>query len=76
MNQNQDSEFTSEILEGYKKKILRESGLRQDNDDESVIEAEISVTKEDILFVLSTISKEAEFDRLSIKQLFYGMASA
>ncbi|HJR84087.1 MAG TPA: hypothetical protein VJ772_01835 [Nitrososphaeraceae archaeon] len=34
------------------------------------------VTKQDIDFVIQTIIKEAEHDRISIRQLFYGMASA
>jgi hypothetical protein len=34
------------------------------------------ITKQDIDFVIETITKEAKHDRLSIEQLFYGMASA
>lgn len=36
----------------------------------------ITVTDADISFVLETIYKEAECDRPSVKQLFYGMCSA
>ena len=34
------------------------------------------VTKEDILFVLETMYKEAPYDKTSLKQLFFGMCSA
>ena len=34
------------------------------------------VTQEDIDFVIATIKKEAAYDKPSIKQLFYGMATA
>lgn len=34
------------------------------------------LTKEDIHHVISTMSKEAKYDLISIKQLFYGMCSA
>jgi hypothetical protein len=34
------------------------------------------ITSEDIKFVLDTMKKEAPYDFVSIKQLFYGMASA
>jgi hypothetical protein len=35
-----------------------------------------TVTEEDIEFVINTMKKEAPYDVVSIKQLFYGMASA
>jgi hypothetical protein len=37
---------------------------------------EIKLTSDDISFIINTIKKEAEHDEISIKQLFYGMASA
>lgn len=40
------------------------------------IEAAIPVTSEDIKFVIDVMKKEAPHDETSIKQLFYGMASA
>jgi hypothetical protein len=38
-------------------------------------EAAQPVTSEDIQFVISTMKKEAPYDEVSIKQLFYGMCS-
>jgi hypothetical protein len=45
-------------------------------EEEEGLAAESKLTAEDINFVINTITKEAEYDGLSIKQLFYGMASA
>jgi hypothetical protein len=44
--------------------------------EEEQLAAENKLTTEDIDFVINTIKKEARYDELSIKQLFYGMASA
>jgi hypothetical protein len=55
-----------------------EPEIRSDASEEEV-EAELAkfeLSAEDISFVINTMKKEAEYDLLSIKQLFYAMASA
>jgi hypothetical protein len=55
-----------------------EPEIRSDASEEEV-EAELAKLKlsaEDISFVITTMKKEAEYDLLSLKQLFYAMASA
>jgi hypothetical protein len=44
--------------------------------EEQRLAAENKLTAEDIEFVINTIKKEAQYDDLSIRQLFYGMGSA
>jgi len=44
--------------------------------DDKIKEANIKVTQSDINFVIETMTLEAQHDKTSIKQLFYGMASA
>jgi hypothetical protein len=45
-------------------------------DREELVLAQTKLTKQDKEFVLNAIKKEAPYDELSIKQLFYGMSSA
>jgi hypothetical protein len=52
------------------------STLHKEEEEEKQLAAENKLTEEDIDFVINTIKKEAQYDELSIKQLFYGMASA
>jgi hypothetical protein len=44
--------------------------------EEERLAANNKLSVDDINFVINTIKKEAQYDELSIKQLFYGMASA
>jgi hypothetical protein len=51
------------------------------NDDKLITEEDKedkdqSVTSQDIRFVLDTISKQAPFDKIQIKQIFYGICSS
>jgi hypothetical protein len=48
----------------------------EEEEKEKQLAAENKLTAEDISFVINTSRKEAQYDELSIKQLFYGMASA
>jgi hypothetical protein len=45
-------------------------------EEEERLAANNKLSADDINFVINTIKKEAQYDELSIKQLFYGMASA
>jgi hypothetical protein len=73
---------TDEELEQMKQDLLKASKNDQDlhqqqlDDEDQKLANEIKLTVEDINFIISTIRKEAEHDEISIKQLFYGMASA
>ena len=53
---------------------LTSSQSQEHNYDEQL--ANEKLTTEDIAFVISTMKKEAEYDEVSIKQLFYGYCSA
>ncbi len=44
--------------------------------EEERLAAQNKLTAKDIEFVINTIKKEAQYDELSIRQLFYGMGSA
>jgi Bifunctional DNA primase/polymerase, N-terminal len=49
--------------------------INEDN-EEFLLATQNKLTTQDIEFVINTIKKEAEYDELSIRQLFYGMGSA
>jgi hypothetical protein len=49
---------------------------KQQEEKQTEIPIQDKVTEDDINFVIETITREAEHDKISIKQLFYGMASA
>ena len=64
--------------EGPRKAGYYYNGEQEEEEDEEErhLAAENKLTAEDINFVINTIKKEAQYDELSIKQLFYGMSSA
>ena len=80
MNDSKDdsNSIASEELEEFKKKILKEQGDTQQGERQEEIDDKplSKVTKDDIEFVINTMTKEAKYDLLSIKQLFFGMSSA
>jgi hypothetical protein len=45
-------------------------------DEDQILASKQKISEADIEFIINTMKKEAECDVLSIKQLFYGMASA
>jgi hypothetical protein len=47
-----------------------------DNNEEYLLATQNTLTAKDINFVIDTIKKEAQYDELSIRQLFVGMSSA
>jgi hypothetical protein len=48
----------------------------EDDVDESFANYNKSITSKDINFVLNTISKQAPYDKIQIKQIFYGICSS
>ncbi len=58
------------------KQDKKKSELENEDDEEERLAAENNLTAKDIEFVINTIKKEAQYDELSIRQLFYGMSSA
>src|SRR5918911_876748 len=50
--------------------------VEEEEETASSAATEIKITNEEIKFVLDTMKKEAPYDMASIKQLFFGMASA
>jgi Bifunctional DNA primase/polymerase, N-terminal len=46
-----------------------------EQDEELRLAAKVKLTSEDIAFVIDTMKKEAPYDEVSIKQLFYGYTS-
>ena len=67
------NESTQEEIESCRDD-LTSSQSQEHNYDEQL--ANEKLTTEDIAFVISTMKKEAEYDEVSIKQLFYGYCSA
>ena len=59
---------------------IKEDNARLEQEEEAIRKAERDaiprVTSKDIAFVIETICKEAKYDKPSVLQLFYGMATA
>ena len=59
---------------------IKEDNNRLEQEEKAIRKAERDaipkVTSKDISFVIDTICKEAKYDKPSVRQLFYGMATA
>jgi len=69
----ENENYMKQLDADYKELFLGDNDISPDNDKGKEKER---ITKEDISFVLETMFKEAEHDKISIKQLFFGMVSA
>jgi hypothetical protein len=82
LNWVKDKKQRQEEEEGSQRQQTRFVGFFPTNDktavnrEEEQLATENKLTTEDIDFVINTIKKEAQYDELSIRQLFCGMASA
>jgi hypothetical protein len=79
LRQDKDSGFfdgNGSSNNGRQQQEQQEQQEQQGEEEDERLAAENTVTAEDIKFVISTMKKEAAYDEMSIKQLFYGMDTA